>query len=1168
MLKKAVSFLLCWILLLSTLTVCAATNTAVCHLVPNADLSQCTVDSSGNKSIQLWFNFRESVGSATVKDVVFSAADIQRILSGITLNGITLADAVNAQNNVSVVTMDGTNGAQFYVKIIYEKSDGTVVQNALNISANAGYVHFAVPHPFVIVDRYSVTAIDSYFFIQQQVWKTESEFSFTSVTNAVLSKTADKLRVELRTDKSAEENRGDGNFQNISMRASKRFRDCIAINGLTLWENYRSIGEYGVNARCTQSGIMLDFDTDCKNADGQYTSKSGICGIVPDGNFVIEVREGLVLNGNPIKAASFSYDGKTGQFTPLQGAFTNPVVVCADAYNNDCNEGIISMQDGSNVIRLTLSEAISGAELSLQNKTNENTAEEYALSRKINSHLYIDGLNLEAWAGYRNSSLNTVSVNRCGSLIEIKTFAGWEPAINPAQVHWLELADGFEIATGIRVEPAKFFYDPQKGCWERVSSFENLQKPAILIKRETVDSGSCVTGINNADVMPQYRPNSQVTLENNGNGLYSPDWVKTLIIEEANVLYASENGTFSGMGKVIDHMEEMGVNGLWITPIFAPSQYLMYGPDTVSPVLTGKTDYDEGWRVVADFVEEAHRHNIRVFFDIVTWGVHKASPTVAQHPDWFKGIDQTYGGYNYNWENEELVNWFSNQLVQIIEKTNADGFRADCGVKYCGYEVYRKTRTALNNKGYKICMFSEDAVERKDVFDFEQDSSVEFYWRNFAGSLFTEKFNILDVVKKGLRMGSKEVADLGTGGQDRFYTSELSNHDSTNGYDVNGSIIKMGYSGILSPFIPLWYIGDEWNNPLVSADRNSWLFGNTIDWSALETNREYYEQVKQLIRIRRSYPEIFDYYPQNHRQTNICAVSTNHTGTVQAYARYADNKAVIVVPNKNDGNNNWRITVPFGSMGLDTSVSYTVTDLLSGEIVGTCRVGSQTSFTAEIMSEQLGVFALEAETGSDEPIDPSAKPTVFVVPHDTQTQIVGDGRVNLWFKLRNDQYLGSTVSVNLTDPAAVDVIKENLYINGIQLGAAMQVSSNIKLATFTDGQFYVQIRYANQDGTPSANPFYIPPNPDELAVEWHEADLSGSRVGMVKRFYDFEKRVWVEQISVCDTNLDGNIDVRDLVHLKKYVASMEKSTLYDINADGKTNALDLVAMKKTLLAGE
>lgn len=72
------------------------------------------------------------------------------------------------------------------------------------------------------------------------------------------------------------------------------------------------------------------------------------------------------------------------------------------------------------------------------------------------------------------------------------------------------------------------------------------------------------------------------------------------------------------------------------------------------------------------------------------------------------------------------------------------------------------------------------------------------------------------------------------------------------------------------------------------------MFNNVIRWDLLEQpeNRAFHEDFKKLIRIRRQYPAIFDCFPDNHRDSNIAKVESNCG--LQAYARYADGRAVLV----------------------------------------------------------------------------------------------------------------------------------------------------------------------------------------------------------------------------------------------------------------------------------
>ncbi len=140
---------------------------------------------------------------------------------------------------------------------------------------------------------------------------------------------------------------------------------------------------------------------------------------------------------------------------------------------------------------------------------------------------------------------------------------------------------------------------------------------------------------------------------------------------------------------------------------------------------------------------------------------------------------------------------------------------------------------------------------------------------------------------------------------------------------------------IYAPFIPLWYIGEEWNNPLNLFIEDAVLYYNRIDWQALliPQNRAFYEDVKAMLRIRRQYPEIFAYYPEQFIHTNICKVEAIGGG-LQAYARYAGDTAILIVPNYNaSGNGNITLVVPFAACGLEDKKHFIATDAVSGEVI-------------------------------------------------------------------------------------------------------------------------------------------------------------------------------------------------------------------------------------------
>lgn len=229
--------------------------------------------------------------------------------------------------------------------------------------------------------------------------------------------------------------------------------------------------------------------------------------------------------------------------------------------------------------------------------------------------------------------------------------------------------------------------------------------------------------IDNSSLMPKLLPDSQMQMEG-----ASPDWVKTIILAEVRIETATPEGTFGAATKVLDHFAEMGVNGLWIDPIYDRDNpqrngYNNFGPHTLYPSLTGTTNIDSSFRRVKKFVHEAHKRNIRIFFDIIVWGTSKDSPIVTSHPEFYAkkngNFVNVFGGYKFDWSNLALRRWYKGAAVNLIERTGADGFRVDVAPDVSGY-FFEEIRNALYAAGHKIIVISEMPSTRRDVFDFEQ----------------------------------------------------------------------------------------------------------------------------------------------------------------------------------------------------------------------------------------------------------------------------------------------------------------------------------------------------------------------------------------------------------------------------------------------------------------
>ncbi len=468
---------------------------------------------------------------------------------------------------------------------------------------------------------------------------------------------------------------------------------------------------------------------------------------------------------------------------------------------------------------------------------------------------------------------------------------------------------------------------------------------------------SCSAPIDNSNLIPTYKPDDKVKMEGT-----SPEWLKSLIIVQLRIETSALNGDFNSAVNLLDHYSEAGINGLWINPVYARvnahnNGYIGFGPHLFDDKITGTNDIEAGFKAAKEFVDEAHKRNIRIFFDIVDWGIATNSPLVTEHPEWIGNYNSNWRGYNFKYDNAAWREWFVQQATNLVFRTGIDGFRCDVEPTTTGYSLWKEVRRRCYANGRKICIISEHYSTRNGVYDFEQNGVGYVHKEDWvkireSGNYYISN-NIVDSVKTGVAIGIPEARQ----GRGRFYTYNICNHDSSNPI-ICGNVIKFGYQAILAPFIPIWFIGEEWNNPKETA---SVLYFNKISWSEKKkkSNSIFFERVKRLIRIRRQYPDIFEFFPDNHRDSNICKVEVKGNN-LQSYARYKNGRAILVIPNNNDTNSVFEFIPPYKNTGLDNAAKFKATDLINEKIILT-NMNKSTKIIINIPANDLSVILLENE---------------------------------------------------------------------------------------------------------------------------------------------------------------------------------------------------------------
>ncbi|MBR6825424.1 MAG: hypothetical protein IKM59_02645, partial [Oscillospiraceae bacterium] len=480
--------------------------------------------------------------------------------------------------------------------------------------------------------------------------------------------------------------------------------------------------------------------------------------------------------------------------------------------------------------------------------------------------------------------------------------------------------------------------------------------------------------IDNSDLLPAHVPVTEKIPEGYG----TPEWFKSAMMMEVNIPRITKEGTLDAAVSVLDHIAETGINCIWLTSLCEPgttndgkpgNHYTNKGVQTIDPALTGTTDYEQGWKKLANFVEEAHKRNIYVIFNVITWGTTADSPLYREHPDWYTGAN-LWNGKAWDWNNAELRAWFQKTLVDIVTKTNVDGVLYDCEPQYAGSSICAQHRAAIRATGRNPVVIAETVNERSNAFDMELYGVMDYsnytetwlaigdHQKDDREFFIDEGNNIVDAVKNGTISGTPAQQKAGTGGQYQYYSYSFSNHDSYY-YGIKNNLLDVAYQGIFSSYIPIWCLGEE----IHSTNSGIRLYFDQTNWAqlTLKENRDFFEQLKSLIRIRREYNEVFEQMPANHRRTNICKVETSGSLDLQAYGRYYDNTGIMIVGNHNAEGKavSTTVAVPFGAMGLNQYDHFIVTDLRSGQILCQGSREDVAYFGVQIPYDDLGVYAVE-----------------------------------------------------------------------------------------------------------------------------------------------------------------------------------------------------------------
>lgn len=339
--------------------------------------------------------------------------------------------------------------------------------------------------------------------------------------------------------------------------------------------------------------------------------------------------------------------------------------------------------------------------------------------------------------------------------------------------------------------------------------------------------------------------------------------------------------------------------------------------------------------------------------------------------------------YNFNFQESKYVRetWVK-AMVDLVKTYDIDGFRCDLEPFHTDrtnvwYSVARNVQINLNKSLLIMAESPKIGEHRTNINSNQLDPNFRWFtYRQFHLSEY-------DFGVKNPHHNSRDLTALDTEGnpthplkpeleklQGLYYTSTLSSTnngelndptisgtgqkicawDNCNPYSSQGRLFYFAYGNILSPLLPNFFMGEEFNNPypLPQEPREHGQGGNgkklyftQMDWLIKSKNLEFYKNVRRLLKIRKDFEHIIAPLTRLRQQSSSIGgwakkhfLHLNvHSGanlSFAPYAMYYQDEAIIVIGHHDENDQDVRVKLNFEPLAQKIGFKkYHVNDLMA-----------------------------------------------------------------------------------------------------------------------------------------------------------------------------------------------------------------------------------------------
>ena len=439
-------------------------------------------------------------------------------------------------------------------------------------------------------------------------------------------------------------------------------------------------------------------------------------------------------------------------------------------------------------------------------------------------------------------------------------------------------------------------------------------------------------------------------------------WIDSAIIYEITPYIFVNNGKFNNITTKIPDFVRLGVNTIWIQPIYK-THYGGQGYDIID-YFNVRSDLGTE-QDLRNLIQTAKAHGLKVLFDFVPnhssiqhpyaqetinygtdshyWDFYQREPDNApysQHYHYYMGFINYFWNElpNLNFNNPEVHKWITESAKYWVEKFDIDGYRFDAvwGVTARNPQFTKDLRLALKRIKPEILMLAEDKASQDQVFDERFDAGFDWtpeeswvsHWSwqtsynpNANPTIFNysnqnQRSNLLRSALTNNGNGYAENAKIL-----RFMTNNDVYYFKTHhGIDRTRMVAALMFS---LDGVPLIYNGLEIGKTGHPYSTEFIFFpGLPIDYDDPDNFFPYFQY---LIQLRKNYPAL--------RSDNYEEIPVSPSSYVFGFRRWLNDQNLFTVLNMGAQSANVTVNLPIEELNLDSSVTYYLSDLITGEII-------------------------------------------------------------------------------------------------------------------------------------------------------------------------------------------------------------------------------------------